>query len=85
MLSNEIFEKYEFDYIKHLNKNNILKIITYLENEKVDYIDELLSDYLDLFVLDYIEFKNRFENLKEKYGNNLVELIANDMSILDEF
>ena len=85
MLNNEILEKYEIECIKHLNKENVLYIIKYLESEKVDYIDELLEDYLDLFVIDYSEFKNRFEKLKEKYGENLVENIANDLTILEEF
>lgn len=85
MPNNDILEKYEIEYIKHLNKENVINIIKYLENENVDYIDELLEDYLDLFVIDYNEFKNRFEKLKEKYGNNLVENIANDLTILEEF
>lgn len=85
MLNNEIFDKYEFEYIKHLNKENVIKIINYLQNEEVDYIDELLEDYLDLFVLEYEKFKNRFERLKGIYGNDLTEKIANNLSILDEF
>ncbi|MCI8778877.1 MAG: hypothetical protein HFI87_06990 [Bacilli bacterium] len=81
----ELYEKYELDVLKNLNDDNILKIVNFLTLEHVDFIDELFSDYLDLFTIDYNEFINRFNNLKQKYGNNLVELISNDLSILDEF
>ena len=60
------------------------KIIEYLIKEKVDYIDELLIDYLDIFLIDIEEFKKRFNNLKAKYGNNLVELIRSNLNILEE-
>lgn len=82
---NELYDKYEPEIFQNLDEENVVKIINFLILEKVDFIDELFSDYLDLFRIDYNEFINRFNNLKEKYGNNLVKLISNDLSILDEF
>lgn len=82
---NELYDKYEPEIFQNLDEENVVKIINFLILEKVDFIDELFSDYLDLFRIDYNEFINRFNNLKEKYGNNLVELISKDLSILDEF
>jgi len=81
----EIFSKYENEFIKCLDKENIINIINFLQSENVDYIDELLTNYLDLFLIEYEEFKNRFIKLKNIYGNDLVEKIADDLTILEEF
>lgn len=80
----EILNKYEPTVLKNLDENNMNKIIDYLLSEKVNYIDELLMNYLDIFLIDIDEFKNRFNNLKIKYGNNLVDLIKIDLNILEE-
>ena len=60
------------------------KIIEFLLDEQVDYIEEILTNYLDIFLINIEEFKERFNNLKIKYGNNLVELIKDDLGILEE-
>ena len=80
----EILNKYEPSVLKNMDENNMNKIIEYLLAEKVDYIDELLMGYLDIFLIDIEEFKVRFNNLKTKYGNNLVTLIKEDLNILEE-
>ena len=80
----EILNKYEPSVLKNIDENNMNKIIEYLLAEKVDYIDELLMGYLDIFLIDIEEFKVRFNNLKTKYGNNLVTLIKEDLNILEE-
>ena len=80
----EILNKYEPSVLKNIDEDNMNKIIEYLIDEKVDYIDELLIDYLDIFLINIEEFKKRFNNLKTKYGNNLVELIRSNLNILEE-
>ena len=80
----EILNKYEPSVLKNIDENNMNKIIEYLLTEKVDYIDELLMEYLDIFLINIEEFKRRFNALKNKYGNNLVELIKEDLNILEE-
>lgn len=80
----EILNKYEPSILKNIKEENMNKIIEYLLTEKVDYIEELLIDYLDIFLIDIEEFKIRFNNLKTKYGNNVVQLIKEDLNILEE-
>lgn len=82
---NEIIKKYEIEYLKKIDESNVKKIIKFLRNENVDYIDELIEDYLYLFLIEYEEFKTRYYKLKQKYGENIVGEIANDLSILDDF
>ncbi len=81
----ELHEKYEPEIFQNLNDANVLKIVEFLTLENVDYIDELFNNYLDLFIIDYNEFISRFNNLKYKYGEDLVKLIGENLSILDEF
>ena len=69
---------------KYYNYINMNKIIEFLLDEQVDYIEEILTNYLDIFLINIEEFKERFNNLKIKYGNNLVELIKDDLGILEE-
>mgnify|MGYP003484425169 CR=1 FL=1 len=51
-----IFEKYNKSVLDNLYKDNMLKILDFLKDEKCDYIEELIDDYLDLFMIDYEEF-----------------------------
>ena len=81
----ELISKYEKEVFKNLDMDNVNKIIEYLDNENVNYIDELLRDYLDLFLIQIDEFKMKFNKLKKIYGENIVEIIAEDLSILDNF
>lgn len=77
--------KYESSVYKNLDKDNIIKIINFLEKNNCAYIDELLEDYLDIFTFEYEDFVNKYNTLNKKYNNNLIEEISNDMNILEEF
>lgn len=79
------FSKYEKSVISNINKENVMKIVTFLSSEKCDYIEELLEDYLDLFTFDYNDFVNRYNKLNLKYNNNLLSFVKDDMNILEEF
>ena len=78
-------DKYEIDTLESLDKENIYKIIDFLEKNNCDYVEELFEDYLDIFTFDYSEFTRIFNLLNIKYNNNLVEKIREDMNILEEF
>ena len=79
------FSKYEKSVISNINKENVMKIVTFLSSEKCDYIEELLEDYLDLFTFDYNDFVNKYNKLNLKYNNNLLSFVKDDMNILEEF
>ena len=82
---NEILNKYENNVIKNINKENFVKIITFLKQKRCDFIDEIIEDYLDLFSFEYDEFVYKYNELEKKYGNNLLNEIKDDMNILEEF
>ena len=77
--------KYNKHIFNNMDDNNTRKIIDFLISKNCDYIEELLEDYLDLFTFDYNEFINKFNKLNEKYNNNLINEIKDDMNILEEF
>ena len=81
----DIIEKYSVDVIKNLNKDNIVKIVHFLESQNCDFIEDILKDYLDLFTIEYNEFLNKYNKLNKKYDFNLLNKASEDMNILEEF
>ena len=79
------YDKYETSVLKNIDMKNFDAIIEFLKGKNMDFIDELIIDYLDLFLIPYNEFVKKCNKLEEKYGENLVEKIGNDMNILEEF
>ena len=80
-----IYDKYETSVLKNIDMKNFDAIVEFLKGKNMDFIDELIIDYLDLFLIPYNEFVKKYNKLEEKYGENLVEKIGNDMNILEEF
>lgn len=81
----EILEKYSNTTLNNLNEDNIKKVIAFLIEKKCDYIEDLLEDYLDLFTIEYDVLVKKYNELDNKYNNNLLELASEDMNILEEF
>ncbi len=79
------YDKYETSVLKNIDMKNLDAIVEFLKGKNMDFIDELIIDYLDLFLIPYNEFVKKYNKLEEKYGENLVEKIGNDMNILEEF
>lgn len=81
----KIIEKYSSATLNNLDKNNISKIIKFLQNEKCNFIEDLLEDYLDLFTIEYKIFVDKYNKLNEQYNKELLSLATEDMNILEEF
>ncbi len=76
---------FEDEVYKNLDKDNVNEIIAFLESNNCDYIDELLERYLDLFIFDINEFVIKFNKLNNKYNNNYIEYVKDNMDLLNEF
>ena len=76
---------FEDEVYKNLDKDNMNEIIAFLESNNCDYIDELLERYLDLFIFDINEFVIKFNKLNNKYNNNYIEYVKDNMDLLNEF
>lgn len=77
-------DKYTQTTLKNLNEYNMHKIIDFLQNEKCNYIEDIITDYLDLFTIDYDEFISKYVKINGKYNGNFLSLAAEDMNLFEE-
>ena len=80
---NHIYETYDIEFINKIDEENFWKIISYLKQEKIDFINEIITDALYLFSLDYSDFAAKYEKIKETIPN-YSKLIGYDMSLLEK-
>ena len=80
----EIKAKYSDSVIKNLDEENFYKIIGFLEKEKCNFIDDIVSDYLDILTFDYNEFLDKYNKLNKKYNYEYLEKVSEDMNLLEE-
>ena len=62
------------------DRENATKIIKYMQDNKIDVLDDLLIRRLEVFSIDYDRLKKAFEKLNKKV---LVALISEDISAID--
>lgn len=79
----EIIDKYESSILKNINKDNMLKIVEFLQQNKVIYIEDIIENYLDIFTIPYDEFIEKFSKLNKKYNNELVNMLNDDVNVLE--
>lgn len=76
-------ENYNNDLIEKIDYNNISNIFGYLINNGIYYAKDLFLTSLDLFLLSYGDFVNKFEKLKKTLGNDYVEKLGGDSSLIE--
>lgn len=77
--------KYEDDITNNLDKDNIDKIVEFLEIENCDFIENIIEDYLDLFILDSTEFIKKYKEINSNHNGMFLEDASEDMNLLEEF
>jgi len=76
-------ENFNEETINQMNEDNISKIMEYLQENNVYYAKDLLISSLDLFLWPSEEFIEHFEKLKEKLGNDFVDKLGEDASLIE--
>ncbi|MGM9878714.1 MAG: hypothetical protein ACI31R_01655 [Bacilli bacterium] len=76
-------ENFDQELINQINYDNLFKIFTYLEENGIYYAKDLFLSSLDLFLLPSSEFVARFERLKNKLGNDFVDKLGDDCSLIE--
>lgn len=81
---NEILEKFSPSILNKLNRDNFDKIVKFLKNEGCECIDDIIEDYIDIFTIEYTEFQKKYVKLNDKYSNQYLKLVSEDMNYLEE-
>lgn len=76
-------ENFDDEIISQLNEVNVSKIYNYLINNGIYYAKDIFISQVDLFLIEYNTFVEKFEKIKNKLGNNYVDLLGEDCSLID--
>ncbi len=76
-------ENFDEEIIKELDINNVAKIYKYLVDNGIYYAKDLLLESLDLFLLPKEEFITKFEKLKNVLGEDYIDKLGEDLSLLE--
>ena len=76
-------ENFDEEILSQLDEQNISKIYNYLINLGVYYAKDIFISQADLFLLDYDLFVEKFEKLKQKLGENYIDMLGEDCSLID--
>lgn len=80
-----ILEKYNENILSQLNKENMTKIILFLEKNNCEFIEDIINDYLDLLAINYNDFITKYNILNKKYNGLFLEKASENMNLLEEF
>ena len=76
-------ENFDDDLLSRIDSNNTAKILNYLNSNGVYYAKDLLLNSLDLFLYPCEIFIKKFEHLKSVLGDNFVDRLGEDMSLIE--
>ena len=76
-------ENFDEELIKQIDSDNVSKIFKYLENNDVYYAKDLFLTSLDLFLYPLDVFIRKFEILKEKIGEDYINKLGEDSSLIE--
>jgi len=76
-------ENFDEEIISQLDVENTSKIYNYLINLGVYYAKDIFISQADLFLLDYDLFVKKFEKLRNKLGDDYIDMLGEDCSLID--
>lgn len=76
-------ENFDTEMINKIDELNVAKIHKYLLENNVYYAKDLFLSSLDLFLLPSDIFIKKFEKLKQKIGEDYVDKLGEDSSLIE--
>ena len=76
-------ENFDENLIKQIDSDNVLKILKYLEINGIYFAKDLFLTSLDLFLYPLDVFIRKFEILKEKIGEDYINKLGEDSSLIE--
>lgn len=81
---NLLLDTYEEEYLNDLDEENFIKIYNLFNEHNVYFINDIILNYIEIFFMDVQIVQDGFISLKEKLGDNYINIIGNDMKYLQE-
>lgn len=81
---NLLLDTYEEEYLNDLDEDNFVKIYNLLNEYNVYFINDIILNYIEIFFMDLEMVQEGFSGLKEKLGENYINIIGNDMNYLQQ-
>lgn len=76
-------ENFDEELLNQINEENVSRIYIYLIKEGIYYAKDLVIEFLDLFLLPTDDFIQRFEKLKSSVGDDYIEKLGQDISLIE--
>lgn len=76
-------ENFTEDLINQIDLENVYIIFSYLNSNGVYYAKDLFLNSLDLFLNPHEVFIKKFEHLKEVLGDDFVDRLGEDASLIE--
>lgn len=77
---------YDYDtyYLCSLDEDNFVKIYNLFKKYKFFFVDDIVLKYLEIFSMEYDDVYKGINLLKDKLGDNFVNIIGSNMTYLNE-
>ena len=79
-----IYDNYDNDYLNVLDEDNFQRVYNLLIDNDFNFINDIVLNYLELFEIDIKYVSLALIDIKKILGDNYVNIISNNMSILDK-
>ena len=76
-------ENFDEELITQIDTDNVSKIFKYLEDNGIYYAKDLFLTSLDLFLYSLDDFIKKFENLKNRLGEDYINKLGEDSSLIE--
>lgn len=80
-----LLETYDSKYLLTLNEEKFLQIYNLFQSYNFYFIEDIILKYLEVFSMNYEKVYQNIIKVQQKYGNNFVNEIGNNLTILEEF
>ena len=82
----ELLENYDKEVIDGIDINNGKKVLEILKKYNFYFLEDIILNYIDIFMMnaDKVEDGDGIIKLREKYGDNYLIQIGDNLDILSE-
>lgn len=80
----ELLENYDKEVIDGIDINNGKKVLEILKKYNFYFLEDIILNYIDIFMMNADKVEDGIIKLREKYGDNYLIQIGDNLDILSE-